>query len=59
MDWFQRKRPRLRNIDNLLLVVEKFILHSPSAPHKQRIVEIKGNYAHAIYGPTKHMQGVV
>lgn len=43
----------------LQLVVEKFIVHSPSAPHKWRILELKENYDHVMHNPTERSQGVV
>lgn len=45
---FQRKCLGLKNYDNLLLFVVKFIVHNLSAPHKWRILELKSNYAHVI-----------
>ena len=48
---FQRKRLRLKNLDNLQMFVRIFTIHNLSAPHKWRIVESKDNYAHVIHGP--------
>lgn len=56
---FQRKRVRLKNYDNLHMLVQKFTTHNMNALHKWRIMESKGDYTHVISGPTKCKQGIV
>jgi hypothetical protein len=56
---FPKKRPQLKDSDNLQVLVVKFIVHHVSAPHKQRIPKLKMNYAHVKPGPREHNQGAV
>ena len=56
---FQRKTLQLKNIYILQLFVKKFIVHSLSASYEREILEWKKNYAHVLFGPTEHGQGVV
>lgn len=56
---FPKKKPQLKDSDNLQVLVEKFIVHHVSASHKQRIPELKENYAHVKPGPMERNRGAV
>jgi hypothetical protein len=40
-----------KNYDHLQLLIEKFIIHSPNAPHKWEILGLKDDYDHVTFGP--------
>lgn len=52
-------RLRLNISNNLQLFVEKLIVPNLSGPHEHRMVELKENYVHVIYVPTKRNLRVV
>ena len=59
MVFYPPKKTRSTNVDNLQLLVNKVIIHNPSALYKWQITESNDNYAHETLGPTKHNQRAV